>query len=606
MFNAYEVAVRLRLKDEFSGVMGLLTRQLVASNKHVAELQNRMEKVSKLFTAGALTTGAGFGMAMVLKASTNEAVRLEQQMNRLKALNLDNKFGGGTTASLASQAQDIAKSTVGTTQLEALRLVTETQAITGDLKHTAELAPVLARMRFGMEAYMSGQGKGEGHGAGAEKQFADIVKVMEMRGLMRNFTSEKLDRMADLFVKNYAASGGMVKPSDFLAMMKTGGVAGKSVNDDFMFALGHIMQEKGGQRSGQQMMSAYQNLVAGRTTQQVAEQMAKYGLLDPHQIKYGTTGHITKVAPGALAQSQLMIDNPLAWLNTVLLPKLAAKGVDINNTNKVLPIINQMASNRNAADFLAQLYLERGQIGNYMAQAQNAMGMNALYAQGKGSTVGQQIDLQAKVNQLELEFGTAALPVLKAALEQAIPLVRQMGEWLGKHPDGLKNLVYGIAGLSVAMMVSGPLMMLGSAVKLLGVAAEFGGAGGVAGALGRSAAALRYLGGAAAALGAGYAVGSIIHDNLSDEHKDRGGYNIAWLLAKFGNKEAQDSVAQWDTIRSHQNGGGSTPFVIHMDGKKVAEGVVPHMTRAAGQPTGGTSGFDGRMSMRPVGSTGGW
>ncbi|WP_041420836.1 hypothetical protein [Sideroxydans lithotrophicus] len=583
--------------------MGILTRHLVKANTQAGELQNKLDRIGRLFKAGALTTGAGFGLAMTLKAATNEAVRYEQQMNRLKALNLDNKFGGGSTASLAAQAQAIAKSTAGTTQLEALRLVTETQAITGDMKHTAELAPVLARMRFGMEAYMSGQGKGEGHGAGAEKQFADIVKVMEMRGLMRNFTSEKLDRMADLFVKNYAASGGMVKPSDFLAMMKTGGVAGKSVNDDFMFALGHIMQEKGGQRSGQQMMSAYQNLVAGRTTQQVAEQMAKYGLLDPHQIKYGTTGHITKVAPGALAQSQLMIDNPLAWLNTVLLPKLAAKGVDINNTNKVLPIINQMASNRNAADFLAQLYLERGQIGNYMAQAQNAMGMNALYAQGKGSTVGQQIDLQAKVNQLELEFGTAALPLLKAALEQAIPLVKQMGEWIGKHPDGLKNLVYSIAGLSVAMMVSGPLMVLGSGIKLLGVALEFGGAGGVAASLGRSAAALRYLGGAAAALGAGYAVGSVIHDNLSDAHKDRGGHNIAWLLALLGNKEAQDALDQESkTVRSGRSFSSAGNSAVYMDGKKVGEIVSGHQARAAGRPTGGTSGFDGSMMQRPVGA----
>lgn len=552
---------------------------------------------------------------MTLKAATNEAVRYEQQMNRLKALNLDNRFGAGSTASLAAQAQAIAKATAGTTQLEALRLVTETQAITGDLKHTAELAPVLARMRFGMEAYMSGQGKGEGHGAGAEKQFADIVKVMEMRGLMRNFTSEKLDRMADLFVKNYAASGGMVRPSDFLAMMKTGGVAGKSTNDDFMFALGHIMQEKGGQRSGQQMMSAYQNMIAGRTTQQVAEQMAKYGLIDPHMIKYGTTGHITKIAPGALQQSQLMIDNPLAWLNTVLLPKLAAKGIDINNTNKVLPIINQLASNRNASDFLAQLYLERGQIGNYMTQAKNAMGMDALYAQGKGSTVGEQLDLQAKVNQLELEFGTAALPLLKAALEQAIPLVKQLGEWLGKHPDGLKTLVYSIAGLSAAMLVSGPLMILGSGIKLLGVALSFGGGGGIAALMatvGKSIIGMAgsvmtnpWVIGLLAAGAAGYAAGSGINSGIN------------WLIKKASGDDSQTlGGAVFDLLHPHSSGVQTVRFnhqagsggvgSIYMDGKKVGEIVSGHQAREAGRPTGGTSSFDGSMMQRPVGASGGW
>ena len=74
-FDAYEVAVKLKLKDEFSGVMGLLTRQLVSANTHANELQGKLDKIGKLFKAGVLTTGAGLGLAMTLKAATNEAVR---------------------------------------------------------------------------------------------------------------------------------------------------------------------------------------------------------------------------------------------------------------------------------------------------------------------------------------------------------------------------------------------------------------------------------------------------------------------------------------------------------------------------------------------------
>ena len=111
---------------------------------------------------------------------------------------------------------------------------------------------------------MSAGGHGEGHGAQSERQFGDIIKVMELRGLMRNFTEEKANQMGDLFVRNYAASGGQVNPSAFLAMFKTGGVAAKLVNDDFLYALGHVMQEKGGSRVGNALMSTYQNLIAGR------------------------------------------------------------------------------------------------------------------------------------------------------------------------------------------------------------------------------------------------------------------------------------------------------------------------------------------------------
>lgn len=565
MFEAYEVAVKLKLVDHFSSVMGMVTNRLSFANGQAEKLQKNLDGVGKLFRAGMLTTGAGFGIAMALKAATSEAVKYEQAMNRLKALNLDNRIGAGTTKGLEQKALEIANLTRGTSNTEAVKLITETQAITGNVSHTLEIAPVLAQLKFGMETYMSEGGKGEGHGSAAEKQFQDIVKVMEMRGLMRDFTGEKLDRMADLFTKNYVASGGMVKSADFLNMLKTGGIAGKSVNDDFMFALGHIMQEKGGNRSGTQLMSAYQNLIAGRTTQQVAEQLQKYGMLKPGSIEYGSTGHIKKVKPEALKAAEVMEANPLDYMNQYILQALKAKGVDTENQKKVIPLLNQFASNRTGADFLAQLYLERNQIANYVEQSKNAMGYKALYKQGEKSTTGQQEDLKAQVTKLEQVFGDAALPLLKSALEQAIPLVKQLGEWLGKNPEGLKMLVTSIAGLSVAMMVSGPLMMLGSGLRLLSigiglvngplaslsVAMAFRGIGGaagiasIAGNLGSVAGQLKLLGGAAALFMSyelGKAAGTYIYNHSSAETQDKIGGTVATALAWFGNKEAQDSL----------------------------------------------------------------
>lgn len=615
MFDAYEVAVKLKLIDQFSGVMGLVANHLVKSNQQAEQLQKRLDKIGKLFNTGMITTGVGFGMAMVLKASTNEAVRYEQQLNKLKALNLDMRFGAGSTSGLQQMATNISGNTLGTTNTEALRLVTETQAITGDLKHTAELVPILAKMRFGMEAYMSSQGKGENHGGQAEKQFQDIVKLMEMRGLMRDFTEAKLNNMADMFVKNYIASGGMVKPSDFLAMMKTGGVAGKSTSDDFMFALGHIMQEKGGSRSGQQLMSAYQNLVMGRSTQQVAEQLMKYGLLDKENIHYGTTGHIKKVDPMGLKMAQMMIDNPLDYMNKMILPALTQRGIDINDTKKVLPLLNQFASNRNAADFLAQLYLERGQIANYMDQARNAKGFQALYEQSGKSTVGQEIDLRAKVNKLELEFGTAALPLLKNALEQVIPLVKKMGEWLGAHPDGLSMLVKTIAGLSIAMIVSGPLMMLSSGLGLLTTALTMTPIGGIAGVkkmattIGSVAGQLKLLGAAGALFMSyelGFKLGTWINDHVIDPmvQKLTGDKKATFGTALYDMYGGQtdmwgnrvDSVKPGASSKTAKNGD------VYLDGRKVGKVLNEVQANTAARGAfNGVSFFDSNMNLAPVG-----
>lgn len=531
MFEAYEVAIKLRLVDHFSSVMGMVTNRLVLANGHAEKLQKNLEGVGRLFRAGLVTTGAGFGMVMALKASTNEAVRYEQQLNRLKALNLDNRFGAGTTKGLEQKALEIAKLTKGTSNTDAVRLVTETQAITGNVAHTLEIAPVLAKLRFGMETYMAGAGKGEGHGDAAEKQFRDIVKVMEMRGMMRDFTSEKLDKMADLFVKNFVASGGMVKPSDFLAMMKTGGVAAKTVSDDFMFALGHIMQEKGGSRSGTALMSGFQNLVAGRMPQQIAETLMALGLLRKDAIHYGKTGHITKVDAGGLKDYKLFQERPDLYMMQKILPALAKKyKIDPKDQNAVVMRLNALAGQRTAADLLAQLYMEQGQIANYIEQAKNSMGNNELYSQGEDATIGQQNDLRAQVEKLEQTFGDAALPLLKSALEQTIPLVKEFGEWLKAHPEGLKNLVTSVAALGVAMMVSGPLMVVGSGLKLVSI-----GAGLLSGPLGSLSVALA-MRGAGGAAGLATLAGNLgtVGGQLGMLTKAAGVFMVAYASWKFG------------------------------------------------------------------------
>jgi hypothetical protein len=592
MFDAYAVAIRLRLVDHFSGVMGMVIGRLAEGHAHADKLQKKLDGIGRLLTGGALTTGAGIGLALALKASTNEAVRYEQQLNRLKALNLDARFGAGTTRGLEQKAAEIGERTKGTSKRDALRLITETQSITGDVKHTFELAPMLAKIKFGLETYMAAGGKGSGHGEKGEQQFRDIVKVMELRGLMRNFSEAQADRMGDLFVKNYVASGGQVKPSDFLAMMKTGGVAAKVAGEDYMFALGHIMQEKGGSRAGTGLMSGYQSMIAGRTTQQVAEQLLKYGLLKPGSIEYGTTGHIKKVRPEALKAAALYQESPLQFLLQELTPALAKKGVDVNDAKRVIPIINQLFSNRTGADQMASLYLERSQIQNYMAQAKNAMGVNLLYNQAGKSTTGQQIDLESKVTDLEREFGNAALPLLKASLEQAIPLVKDMGRWMNENQNGLSMLVKGIAGLAIAMAVSGPLIVLTGAIKGLRLAAGLGEAsagifshklsqipwttsiGKIDGAGNK----LRALGDTVAAFGIGWTVGTVLHDTLLE------GTKFDNMLGRLTAKFLHFLHIGGDDVDANDRNENAVDRMLHRPPPKPQENAVDRTLRQPAPP----------------------
>ncbi len=119
-FDAYEVAIHLRLVDQFSGAAELFAKKLAKSSKHAGELQRKLEKIKDSFPAtasaaakgadglgdaadeaagkwqkladkikgtykiAAAVTGVGNGMAMMLKAPLNHAMTYEQSKSGLR------------------------------------------------------------------------------------------------------------------------------------------------------------------------------------------------------------------------------------------------------------------------------------------------------------------------------------------------------------------------------------------------------------------------------------------------------------------------------------------------------------------------------------------
>jgi hypothetical protein len=645
MFEAYSIGVRISLINHASAGLAALSRAFIKTEGDAAKLEARIKGIKTGFLTGGLLVGAGVGLASMFEPAIKSAVRYEQQLNKLRGLNL----GIAKTAALTRQADSIASNVKGTSRTDAMRMVTETQSITGNAQHTMELVPLLAKMRYGIETYMAGGGKGGGHGGAAESQFRDVIKVMELRGLMRNFSQDNAKVMTDLFTKTFIASGGQVKPSDFLAMLKTGGVAGKTVNNDFMFALGHMMQESGGHRTGTALMSSYQNLVAARTTQQVAEYLQSMGMLNPGAVHYGKTGHMTKLSPGALLDFQKLQDNPLNYLNTVILPKLAAHGVNVNDQKQVLPALNRMLSNRTASNFFSQMYMDRQVLGNYMVQAKNAKGVDALYAQGSKSTQGNVIDLTAKYDSLMTNLGQVALPIVNAALTLLIPAVKGLSDWMLANKGATKLLVIGFIGLAGALMFSGTIILLTSAFRALGLALMFGKLGGFAGiiktasAMGTLGKALMFsqvggikgimaagksLGFVATGLGllmqaaavfaaayAGWKIGGLIYNKAiaGTSYGDAIGGTATNFMAAIGNKDAQATVARMKSNQSREamigprgRNAGMVHTTVNIDGRKVAEAVTPHQTKAATRAQTGTSHFDATQFATPVGISGSW
>jgi hypothetical protein len=236
-----------------------------------------------------------------------------------------------------------------------------------------------------------------GEEAGAEKgqTFMNMLKVIELRGGLAS--KEKFEHEANLVQKVLTATGGRVGPNEWLNFIKTGGVAAKSLKDEaFFYKMEPLIQEMGGHRVGTGLMSAYSNLYQGKTTVRAAQEMGRLDLLDLNKVEYNKIGMIKQIKPGALAGGELMKTDPMAWLETVLLPKLAAKG--ITDQEQIKDTIATIMTNRTASNLFTQMYMQREQIHKNERLNAGAADIDTLNKGAMSTTAGRELQALARIN----------------------------------------------------------------------------------------------------------------------------------------------------------------------------------------------------------------
>ncbi|MGE7139653.1 hypothetical protein ACQKIE_18660 [Luteibacter sp. NPDC031894] len=436
---------------------------------------------------GAAAMAAGHGVLGAVRPTLDEAKAFQQQVAQLRSQGI----GDAAVADAVKFARGM--DVIGSSATDNLKLLKEANSVLRDMHEAEQVTPYLARMKFGIESVMAQGGHGDGHGENAETMFMDLLKVAELRGAAKN--PESLKRVLDFATQAYVSSGGMVKPEDLLNMIKTGGIAAKQLDDSsFFFGLLHTMQEMGGHRAGTGLATAYQNWAAGRSTQQSAEELAQLGLLEKGSVKYGSTGHITKVLPGGLKDADLYRTNPFEFLMTRVVPKINPGGA--LNDQQVVSKINALFSGRKGGDLFASLYLERANIAKHLAAAPKAYGVDALYKEGGGTAGGMELDLEAKKRDLYRELGTQILPLYVAGLGKLVAILRRVNAFAEAHPRIAKAFTVTAGGFGLIMTAVGGLMIaLGGLLSQLALLRFAFKAAGIRLAMGR------ILGGAAATAG---------------------------------------------------------------------------------------------------------
>ncbi|MDZ5634465.1 phage tail protein [Janthinobacterium sp. GMG1] len=443
-------------------------QRVTNATQHADKLRNKAGNLA-MAGAGATATGAVLGAPVV--KGLNEAKHYQTEVGRVNALGLGDKVSAEAVAFARNMK------TYGTSQLDNLQLMRDGMSAFADVHHAEMVAPTLAKMKFANHAFF-----GEAEGADNERKFMDMLKVIELRGGLES--KEKFEAQANIVQQVITATGGRVGPNEWLNMIKTGGIAAKGLKDDaFYYQMEPLVQEMSGNRVGTSLMSAYQNLYQGRTTKRSARKLEEFGLIgDKSKVKHDKAGQVSFLDPGALLGAELFRENQFEWLEKVLLPQLAKKG--ITEKKQVLDAIGSIFSNRTASNLYSQMYLQRVQIHKNEKLNRGAADIGKLEKLGRDSAAGKELEAQSKLANLKLTMGEKILPLYAQGLEMAISAVQRLNGFMERNPTVAKIMITAFAVLAGLLLVLGPLMlgiaaMIGPYAMLHVMFAKIGVTGGV-------------------------------------------------------------------------------------------------------------------------------
>ena len=418
-------------------------QRVTNATQHADKLRNKAGNLA-MAGAGATATGAIIGAPVV--KGLNEAKHYQTEVGRVNALGLGDKVSAEAVAFARNMK------TYGTSQLDNLQLMRDGMSAFADVHHAEMVAPTLAKMKFANHAFF-----GEEEGADNERKFMDMLKVIELRGGLES--KEKFEAQANIVQQVITATGGRVGPNEWLNMIKTGGIAAKGLKDDaFYYQMEPLVQEMSGNRVGTSLMSAYQNLYQGRTTKRSARKLEEFGLIgDKSKVKHDKAGQVSFLDPGALLGAELFRENQFEWLEKVLLPQLAKKG--ITEKKQVLDAIGSIFSNRTASNLYSQMYLQRVQIHKNEKLNRGAADIGKLEKLGRDSAAGKELEAQSKLANLKLTMGEKILPLYAQGLELAISAVTRLNGFMERNPTLAKVMIVSFSILAGILLVLGPLML---------------------------------------------------------------------------------------------------------------------------------------------------
>ncbi|ECI0837934.1 hypothetical protein AU892_11865 [Salmonella enterica subsp. diarizonae] len=413
-------------------------KRLKISGEAQARYQQVMSRRNSMLIGGGITMAKGTAGLYALNKPLDESKHYQQEVSQFRALGV-----GEDTIRDAKQFAD-SLNIIGNSVTDNMRTLKEAHSVLRHYDEAKIVTPELLKMQYATKFMAAGQGEA------LRDQSQSVLKIAELRNEIN--TPEQFRNSVNLTTQAFAASGGMVKPEDYLEAIKTGGESTKNLDDKFFyFGLSHIIQQLGGDRTGTSLASLNAGWVGKQIKERSKDALQDLGLLS--NATFSKTGHVKDFT---LKNQALYQSNPFAYLQQEILPAIHKKYPHANEL-QIRNILSSLVSNRKGQDLLLLMYREQANIEKQIKAGGEAYNVDQLVGEGEKTPYGKEIALQAKKQTLYKKIGDKIMPMYVWGLEKLDNALTWLGKFIDNHPQLAKFFLLTATGISLAAVAGGAL-----------------------------------------------------------------------------------------------------------------------------------------------------
>lgn len=598
-FEAYSVAVRLKLIDGVSSGLVALAGQFSALNLaakthrgHLDAIEGQLSRLKTMgLIGGAMAAAGGYGLSL-FKGPIHEAIEYGKEFSKLRQMGL-----GDAQISDAKKFIE-ANSIIGTSMQQRARLFVEAQGAFREsgmdgshaLDAAKKMMPILAEYE-NASALLSGE-----KGAAAAGAMRSLNKTVEIMGGITD--TKRAGEIADGVFKAVQSSGRMIDERQLKQFVAYGSSATNSIDMRALFGgLEPLIGEFGGSTVGTGLRTAFTRMSGAMS-------------MPPKKMQ----GMLTELGIGTQDHGSVRLKDDLLSMMQTDPVAFAKQMMQIYEQHGITSVLGRERANAqifgtNGAKIYNKVMSQMPVLEESLKAFDKAKGAKETIEDNKDSPLAAMNRLQKSMSDFSLVIGDKVLPLFTRLVDRLYRVTDGVVKFTDQFPVLTKWLVVGFGVLSGVVAVGGVLMLATAGFKAVGIALAAVKGEGVA-------AMLTSLGGSIAGLGAtlgklgllgaagfaGWEAGKLINEHLSDNAKEWIGEKTAKVAAFFGNEDAKEALR----INSVKPGQGKVVQVstnISLDGRSFAKVVTQHQATEAGRPAGGFSGFDPNMGVAPFALT---